>query len=218
MKKIKKLIQTSLFFTVFTVIGFFIGLRKEFFKTETFIDIFNIVFNRNLDFLIIGFVVLFIFSTGVIQNFIFREFKLKLNINNDFFIYLFFVPVMISFFRDGFFSLKIFSFLKPLSSRPDLYIFCLSFVLIFTFLYLFFLIVCLMARAPFFKYCILNSMFVALSISLFLSFFTILFWKIMMNSSSMEEKFYIISSFVLFLLSLMLGDVFKKEEIKSEND
>ena len=39
-----------------------------------------------------------------------------------------------------------------------------------------------------------------------------------MNSSSMEEKFYIISSFVLFLLSLMLGDVFKKEEIKSEND
>jgi len=219
MKKIKKLIQTFLFFVSFVIIGVLIGSYKEGFKMSTFTEIWNLVFDRNLDFIIIGFVVLFIFNTEVIQNFIFKKFGLNFNnIDNDFFIYLFFIPIIISFISVDLLDLKIFSFLKPLSSRPELYVFCLSFILFFAFLYLFFLIGSIITKAPFLEYCILNSILISASISLFLSFFPVLFWKIRVNSSSPEEKSIIIFSLIVFAFASVLGKAFKKEEIKNEYD
>lgn len=205
-----------LFILLFAFVGIFIGESKDGFDIKHLFKVLISVFDRNLDFMIIGFAVLFIFNTEVTQNFIFKKIKLNFNVDNNFFIYLFFFPLFIFLLSHEFLNLKIFSFLKPLSVRPALHIFSFSFVILFTLMYLYSFIVNLGVRAPFFEYCILNSVVVSASISLFMSFFTLLFWEIKNVSVDPGDEAYFSFSLVIFLFASELGSLFKKKEKEPE--
>lgn len=216
MKKIIKIIQSILLFALLSFVGILIGSGKDGLSTETLVSLYKSVFDRNLDFMIIGFAVLFIFNTGVAQNFIFKKVKLNFNVDNNFFIYLFFFPLFIFLLSHEFLNIKIFSFLKPLSARPALQIFSFSFVILFTLMYLYSFTVNLIFKAPFFEYCILNSLVISASVSLFMSFFTLLFWEIKNVSMDSVEEVYFMFSLIVFLFASELGSMFKKKEKEQE--
>lgn len=172
----------------------------------------NMVFDRNLDFMILGFVIMFVFGTQVVQNFIYKKTYLKLNIDEDFFISIIFFTITLSFIIQSLSDENIFQFLKPLSSRPTLHIFSLSLLILFIASYLLFLVSSIIAKAPFLEYCIFYSSIIAIPISVFFSFFVTLFWTIRVNASNREDRYYILISSIIFLIASEFGKVFEKDK------
>lgn len=212
MKKIKNFLSFLLALAIPLFICFLFLLSKGQLTLENGAFLWNIVFDRNLDFMILGFVIMFVFGTQVVQNFIYKKTYLKLNIDEDLFIFLIFFTMMLSFVIEYLLDENIFQFLKPLSLRPTFHIFSLSFLILFIASYLVFLVSSIKAKAPFLEYCIFYSSIIAIPISVFLSFFVTLFWTIRVNASNWDDRYYILISSMIFLIAFEFGKVFEKDK------